>query len=121
VNSETPGYRTTAAWSMGKIGDSSFADPLMEMLKDESAEVRSAALQSLLQLRKAEAAAREEAERNAPPPDLVASTVEAPVEPKEPVESGGPEVIEETPLIDMDIRLDGSAHSTRSDRLDESV
>jgi hypothetical protein len=121
VNSEEPGFRTTAAWTMGKIGHSSFADPLTGMLKDESAEVRSAALQSLLHLRKVEAAAREEAVKNAPPAEPVAlAAVEAPVEVKDAVEPGSPEIVKETPLVDIDIRLDGSTHATRSDRFKRS-
>ena len=122
VNSEAAGSRTTAAWTMGKIGDLSFADPLMEMLKDESPEVRSAALQSLIQLRKAEIAAREEASRNAPPPESVETTeTEEPVETaeaEEPVEAEAAEVVEDAPVFHLDIRLDGSLHSTRSDRLE---
>lgn len=112
VTAETPDFRTKAAWTMGKIGHSAFADPLTGLLKDESAEVRSVALQSLLQLRRAEAASREEAAKNPP----VAQPVEAAVRGK-PAAPPAPRVIEETAPADIDIRLDGSRHSTRSDRL----
>ena len=118
VNSDAAGSRTAAAWTMGTIGDLSFADPLMEMLKDESPEVRSAALQSLLRLRKAEAAAREEAAKNPPVPEPMEATETG--ETGEPAEPDAPEVIEDSSLEDLDIRLDGSLHSTRSDRLEES-
>lgn len=115
VSAETPESRTTAAWTMGKIGDSAFADPLAGLLKDEHPEVRSVALQSLLQLRKTEAAAREEAAKRTPP------LPEVPV--RKPSDAAVSHVVEdyaepksEEPVIDMDIRLDGSSHSTRSDR-----
>lgn len=113
VTAETAEHRTTAAWAMGRIGDAAFADPLTGLLRDESPEVRRAALHSLLHLRKPEAATPDPAPGPTPPtpsPELV---------PERPA----PRVVEmperdepATPFVDMDIRLDGSAHSTRSDR-----
>ncbi len=120
VNADTPVFRTTAAWTMGRIGDSIFADPLTGLLKDDSPQVRSAALQSLLQLRKAEAAAREEAAKQPPAPEIAAQpAVQPEIEPAVPHVIGTferePEA--DAKVADIEIRLDGSLHSTRSDRL----
>ena len=93
ANGATHNVRSTAAWTMGRIGDSAFVDPLTELLRDDHPEVRGAALRSLLQIRKAEAAA----------PELVAPVVEEPpVVPDVVAPEAAPE-----PTIDMDIRLDG--------------
>ncbi len=121
VNADAAVFRTTAAWTMGKIGDSAFADPLTGLLKDASPEVRSAALQSLLQLRKSEAAvrkevAREEAAREVAAKEAAAKKALAPV-PVQPVVESFVKPEPPAPTIDMEIRLDGSARSTRSDRL----
>ncbi|MGA2714578.1 MAG: HEAT repeat domain-containing protein [Bryobacteraceae bacterium] len=101
VTASVPTFRSTAAWTMGQIGDAAFVPPLTELLRDEHPEVRSAALRSLLQIRRAEAAA----------PEAIA--VEEPVVPEpvveEPVSTPEPDV----PLIDMDIRLDGKTFATR--------
>jgi len=99
VNGATHNVRSTAAWTMGRIGDSAFVDPLTELLRDDHPEVRGAALRSLLQIRKAEAAA----------PPVVEAVV--PVVAERPADV--PEVVapveaeKETVDIDMDIRLDG--------------
>jgi hypothetical protein len=86
--------RSTAAWTMGRIGDSEFVDPLTELLRDDHPEVRGAALRSLLQIRKAEAAA----------PEVVPVVVEKPLTvPEAPEETPQGEEVE----IDMDIRPDG--------------
>ena len=109
VNGATHNVRSTAAWTMGRIGDSAFVDPLTELLRDDHPEVRGAALRSLLQIRKAEAAA----------PEVVAPVVDEPPEIPEIPEAvtdaepdAVPETNQETPAeetvqIDMDIRLDG--------------
>ncbi len=95
VTAEAPEMRTTAAWTMGRIGDAAFIDPLTGLLRDDSPEVRREALRSLLQLNKPETAAMPE-----PPPEPPAPTPAPPF------------VAERD-----DVRLDGSVNSTRSDRL----
>jgi hypothetical protein len=57
VNGTSHGVRSTAALAMGKIGDAVFTDSLTELMRDAHPEVRSTALRSLLQIRKAAAAA----------------------------------------------------------------
>jgi HEAT repeats len=97
VNGATHNVRSTAAWTMGRIGDSAFVDSLTELLRDDHPEVRGAALRSLLQIRKAEAAAPV---INAPVVEQVSEAV-APPGPET-----APEAVEETDEIDMDIRPD---------------
>jgi HEAT repeat protein len=96
--------RSTAAWTMGRIGDSAFVDPLTELMRDDHPEVRGAALRSLLQIRKAEAAA----------PEVVPLVVEEPPVPEVAPEVIMPEDVTDVepdaasePTIEMDIRLDG--------------
>ena len=109
VNGATHNVRSTAAWTMGRIGDSAFVDPLTELLRDDHPEVRGAALRSLLQIRKAEAAA----------PEVVAPVVEElSVIPEVAPEAVVPEAATDAdpesapePVIDMDIRLDGGLGS----------
>jgi hypothetical protein len=106
ANGATYGTRSSAARAMGKIGDSAFADPLTELLRDDHPEVRSTALRSLLQIRKAAAAA--------PVIFLVQEPVvlEEPITP-EPAAGIPVEPNEAPPFIDMDIRLDGRSTSRR--------
>jgi len=53
VSAPKPLFRSTAAWTMGKIGDANFVSQLVSLLRDDHPEVRSAALRSLIQLRRA--------------------------------------------------------------------
>jgi len=53
------GFRSTAAWIMGRIASPALAPELTRMLKDESPQVRSTALRALIELRRAEAKAVE--------------------------------------------------------------
>ena len=101
VTASAPMFRSTAAWTMGQIGDAAFVPPLTELLRDEHPEVRSAALRSLLQIRRAEAAA----------PEVTAAEEPVVSEPviEEPVAAHEPDV----PIVEMDIRLDGSTFATR--------
>lgn len=52
-------FRSTAAWTMGKIGDTAFYPRLTELVRDDQPVVRSAALRSLIDLRRAEASTLE--------------------------------------------------------------
>ncbi len=107
VNGATHNVRSTAAWTMGRIGDSAFVDPLTELLRDDHPEVRGAALRSLLQIRKAEAAAPEVVVVEEPPvPEAVTEAITA-AEPEAVPEAEQETPAEETVQIDMDIRLDG--------------
>lgn len=48
-----PKFRATAAWLLGKIGQSEFADVLRRMVKDESRIVKGSALKSLVRINRA--------------------------------------------------------------------
>ncbi len=52
VTAPKPVFRSTAAWTMGKIGDASFVSQLLVLMRDDHPEVRSAALRSLIQIRR---------------------------------------------------------------------
>ena len=80
ANASTPIFRSTAAWTMGRLGDAAFVSPLTGLLRDDQPEVRSAALRSLLRIRRAEAAAPE-----AIPEPVVEPVKVEPVKVEEPV------------------------------------
>ncbi len=102
VNGATHNVRSTAAWTMGRIGDSAFVDPLTELLRDDHPEVRGAALRSLLQIRKAEAAA----------PEVVAPVIEeTPVVPQK-VADVAPEVV--APEAATEVEPEAAPEPTRS-------
>jgi hypothetical protein len=103
--------RATAAWTMGRIADPSFADQLASLVKDEDENVRGTALQALLGLR------REEAIKIAAAPKLaevkVVEEVVVAVAEKEPeviaVEPPEAEAPEPEPAMPVfELRLDGS-------------
>lgn len=48
------GLRSTAAWAMGRIGDSFFVPDLNSMMRDAHPQVRGAALRSLIEIRRIE-------------------------------------------------------------------
>jgi hypothetical protein len=111
VTASAPGFRSTAAWTMGQIGAPEFVAPLTGLLRDENPEVRSAALRSLLQIRRTEAA---------PPEPMVSPSAEPVAEPvavsivAEPAPVSEPVApVVDAPVLDMDIRLDGSTSASR--------
>ena len=67
------GARSTAAWTMGRIGDPCFVPSLTDLIQDENPQVRGAALRSLIEIRRIESktaqaiAARAEAAARAAP------------------------------------------------------
>jgi hypothetical protein len=74
------GLRSTAAWTMGRIGDPCFMPNLNALIRDDHPQVRGAALRSLIEIRRIEsktahalAARAEEAARAAP--EVVAEKV----------------------------------------------
>jgi HEAT repeats len=89
-----PVFRSTAAWAMGRIGGAAFIPLLTGLLRDDHPEVRSAALHSLLQMRRAEAAL----------PEVVVTK-----------ETPGPEPVFDNPepVFDIGIRLDESSYPAR--------
>jgi hypothetical protein len=98
-----PGFRATAAWTMGRMYDAGFFPRLTMLLKDLDPMVRSAALRSLVELRKIEQAP--------PAPESVVPEAPEPEEGGEAIPEDLPaEIPEELPLFD--IRLDGSSFST---------
>ncbi len=48
-----PNFRSTAAWAMGRVGDAAFTPLLNLLIKDRDPVVRSTALRSLIEIRKA--------------------------------------------------------------------
>lgn len=115
ATASAPIFRSTAAWTMGRIGDAAFVPPLTELLRDDHPDVRSAALRSLLQIRRAEAAAPEAiAEQRTPDPAPALAEVPAEVV-AEVIAPAAAEPAPEpaAPLFDMDIHLDGSTAASR--------
>jgi HEAT repeats len=101
--SDQPGLRATAAWAMGKIGNPAFIDRLTALLRDENREVRSIAVRSLVEIRRAESARRA---------GLIADVQQTESEP--PVqEAGGDQAQPETQDIPVEVILDGSSRAIR--------
>jgi hypothetical protein len=101
--SEQPGLRATAAWAMGKIGSPAFIDRLTTLLRDEHPEVRSTAIRSLVEIRRAESM------RPAQPAASVKQTEPEPMAPE--IVADGP--ASEVPAALFEIRLDGSSKARR--------
>ena len=57
------GLRSTAAWAMGRIGDSFFVPDLNSMMRDAHPQVRGAALRSLIEIRRIESKRRRQLQR----------------------------------------------------------
>ena len=73
------GFRATAAWIMGRVGDLGFIEPLQKLIRDDCVQVKRAALRAMVRIKRAEgevAAAREAAEVVEQPADGVAGTTE---------------------------------------------
>jgi hypothetical protein len=104
ANEFNPRFRSTAAWSMGKMGDISFMPRLTELVKDEQPMVRGAALRSLIELRRVEVNTPEaivaRAKKNGAVDEETAGRM---------IEVAA-EVVVPTPKID--VRLDGSSFAT---------
>jgi hypothetical protein len=99
------GARSTAAWTMGRIGDPCFVPALTGLMRDEYPMVRGAALRSLIEIRRIEsktaqaiAARALEAARSAP--EVVA----------EKIEKAG-DALGIAPVPEIDIHLDGGSYA----------
>jgi HEAT repeat protein len=104
----TPGFRATAAWAMGRMADGRFIGELTTLLKDEDQVVRSAALRSMIELRRTtdmlaadQASKIEEREQAEETPLLIVEPTEAEETPAE----------QPAPVV-FDIKLDGSSFSS---------
>lgn len=97
-------FRATAAWTMGRIGDTAFLPRLTSLVRDDSEMVRGTALRSLIGIRREEAKAIEVALENTrllPAGDLQGT-------------EGHPEEKEESPLLY--VQMDGSNFAAKGTR-----
>ena len=110
-NSAQHQRRSTAAWAMGKIANSVFIDRLTALLRDDHAQVRSAAIRSLVQIGRAESKRLAAvAETVAEQPATQDAAADAPVE-TAPIE-----------IAPIELSLDGSSFKVRKRaRHDESA
>lgn len=102
--SEKGGYRSTAAWAMGKLGTPLFRPRLGELLRDRQPSVRSSALRAMMALRRPElnpieTVATSEA---SDPPEQIETLVEKALE----------EILPPGIMPPRELRLDGSRVST---------
>ena len=108
-------FRATAAWSMGRIGDPTFLEPLTALVRDDNDMVRGTALRALLGLRREEAKASSPASANA----SHAAEAEAPLCDEEirDRESQADEGKIDSPELSMlSVCLDGSSFASNSGR-----
>ena len=111
--------RATAAWTMGKIADPSFAEQLASLVKDEDKIVRGTALQSLIGLRReeAKAAAVQDVEKILGKATLTPAAAPLEKEPEAPApEPVADEIPEARPEPVLELRLDGSSFRSAPSR-----
>lgn len=89
-------FRMTSAWTMGRMGNADFVPLLSSLIKDQHPGVRSAALRSLQNIRQVEKMRRPS---------------ENDLETELPIADVSAELLSPAPVIDVELRLDGSHHA----------
>jgi HEAT repeat protein len=91
-------FRSTAAWAMGKLGDSAFLDPLQRLVRDDSPTVRGTALKAMIGIRRIEATMAKAIETVGQPAHVIETEAVVPV---------------------IDIRLDGRSFAYTRENIDQ--